>query len=114
MIVMFGLLFLPYEKLAPDYDNYQVCYKYSEMDMPKEYILHYPNYKSYKIKSNNQKNHEKAIDNLLEEDSYSFEIVLNNNKTVNIKNINTSYEKKLDFKNVNELIVLIGSLLSFF
>ncbi len=106
MIVMFGLLLLPYEKLAPDYDNYQVCYKYSEMDMPKEYILHYPNYRSYKLNSYNQKNHEKVIDNLLEEDSYSFEVMLNNNKTVNIKNVNTSYEKKLEFENVNELIIL--------
>ena len=49
IIITFVLLFIPIEKLAPNYDKYKTCYEYVEIDEIKNYEDHYPHYETYYI-----------------------------------------------------------------
>ena len=107
MVLMFLVLYIPFEKLIPEYKDYKVCYTYNEMNKESSYTLHYPNYDKYKIVNNNDELKEESdLDKLLSYDNYEFVVKLNDNETVNIENIGTKYERKLDFNGVEDLLVL--------
>ncbi len=112
IIIFFILLFVPFQNLVPDYDKYETCYEYSEIESLKNYEEHYPNYDTYYIDLKNKVSRfdENAFSENLEEvtneEQYMISFKLNDNDTVNIKNDNTTYEVRLDIKDVNNLELL--------
>ncbi len=112
IIASFIFMFIPFEKLVPNYDNYKTCYEYTEIDSFNNYEEHYPHYETYYIESNleTSKFEENALGNNLKEiknqEDVLIEFKLNSNDTVNVKNQNTTYEVKLDMEHVNSIEVL--------
>ena len=112
MTILLILMLIPYEKLLPEYNQYEVCYKYEEIESMKNYIVHYPYKTEYVIDTNVQKitydtdafSDELQMNENTESLKYTFK--LNNNETVNVKSNSTGYEIKLNYKNVVDLEVL--------
>jgi hypothetical protein len=109
IVITFILIFVPFSSLVPEYENYKTCYEYMEIDSFNNYEVHYPVHDKYYI-------NEKELITRLEEETDGKEIVevtnkieylisfkLNDNKTVNIKNENTTYEVQLPYKNVEQM-----------
>ena len=109
ILISFIFIFLPMEKLVPDYDDYKTCYEYIEIDSFKNFEEHYPHYETYYIESNLEISRFEENDNgnelkeIKNNEDILIELKLNPNDTVNVKNENTTYEVKLDIAHVNKL-----------
>lgn len=99
IVIAFVILFLPLEKLVPEYDEYQVCYDYNKIDTFNNYTLHYPSYDKYIIEYENED--EETIDG----EKFLYELTVNNGKAI-IKNLNTEMSTTLGFKEVVQAEVL--------
>jgi len=112
IIISFLLVFVPFEKLAPGYDKYEICYDYLESSKLENYEEHYPHYKQYYINEKNEVSKFGAdefsdnLEEIISEESYSISFKLNDNGTVNVKNAITTYEVKLDIPYAYNLEVL--------
>ena len=104
MACLLVLMIVPLEKLTPDYDKYQVCYKYEEIDNLENITLHFPFKNEYVISSDVEKitydtdafSDELQMNESVENIKYTF--TLNDNKTVNVKSNISGYEIKLDIE----------------
>ena len=94
---IFVILLIPLNRFIPNYDSYKVCYRYNETDKFTNYIVHYPVKDNYEIKyvKNSFGDDESLIEN-----EYTFNIYKNNNDQIVVKNMNTSYERVLKYKDV--------------
>ena len=108
MGITFLTLYIPFEKLIPEYKDYKVCYTYNEISKQDNYTIHYPYYKKYMIRNDidNSYEYENDLDKLLSFNNYEYSVSLNDNNTVIVKNINTGYEYKLEFSDVVDILVL--------
>ena len=96
IMIAFVLLFLPIEKLVPEYEDYKVCYDYNTIESFNNYTTHYPSYDRYYIESKKEDS---------DEYNYNFEFSINNGRVV-IKNLITNISVTLKYKNVINLEVL--------
>ena len=109
IVISFIFALIPFEKLVPDYDKYETCYDYIEIDSFSNYEEHYPHFNRYYIDESEEvsKFEEDGFNTTLKEviskEQYLISFTLFNNETVNIKNENTTYEVKLPFDEVNHL-----------
>lgn len=101
IVIVFIILLIPFEKLfKEEYDDYEVCYNYTKMDMPRNYVIHSPHFTSYNI--------EKVIEteeSTLNIYNYRYQVYLSGDK-VKMKNINTDYEVTFSFDNITDIEVI--------
>ena len=101
IVLAFILTLIPFENLyKKEFDDYEVCYNYTKIDLPKNYTIHSPNFSSYNI--------EKIIET--EESSmniynYRYQLYLDNGK-VKMRNINTNYEVTFGFEDITNIEVI--------
>ena len=96
IMILFVLLFLPIEKLVPEYDDYKVCYNYNKIEKFNNYTVHYPSYERYLIEGEKNEN--------IKED-YLMEFMIEGKK-VKVTNLLTNISVNLSFKNIANLEVL--------
>ncbi len=123
LIITFSCMFIPFDKLIKGYKDTEVCYEYTSTEMLKDFTVHYPYQKKYKI---NYKVDEVQYNTIGEEpikvyDTIDFEFELyRENKKIYIKNVNTGYKIELEYEDVynydyevieeeNEYLILIHS-----
>ncbi len=123
LIITFSCIFIPFDKLIKGYKDTEVCYEYISTEMLKDFTVHYPYQKKYKI---NYKIDEEQYNTIGEEpikvyDTINFDFELyRENKKLYIKNVNTGYKIELEYENVynydyevieeeNEYLILIHS-----
>jgi len=112
IIISLIFVFVPFEKLVPNYDDYETCYEYAEIDSFNNYEEHFPHYETYYIESNVETNRfeENGFSNNLKEikkdEEVLIEFKLNPNDTVNVKNQNTTYEVKLDIEHIDNIEII--------
>ena len=111
IVISFIVIFIPFDKLVPDYNDYEVCYTYNEIDPLEDYVEHYPHYSFYKIEGNKKEEvfeetvNGKVVERVQEENfDYIFE--LNDNGIVEIENNLTEYKTSLKYNDVVDLEVL--------
>ena len=107
IIILFIALFIPIESLVPEYDNYQVCYKYNEIEPLENYTLYFPYYNDYSI--NYSKEIKDESGNTIEEKTeelFDYKFTLNDDATISIRNNITNYETKLKYIDVYNFEIL--------
>lgn len=123
LIITFSCIFIPFDKLIKGYESTEVCYEYTNTEMLKDFTVHYPYQKKYKIyyETENIKYNTIGEEPIKVYDTinFKFELYRENNKTY-IKNINTGYKIELEYEDVynydyevieeeNEYLILIHS-----
>lgn len=109
--VTFIIIFLPLDKLVPEYDSYEVCYTYNEIDPLEDYTEHYPVYSFYKIEGNKkeevfEENINGKVTERIQEENFDYIFELNENGIVEIENNLTEYKTSLKYNGVEHLEVL--------
>ncbi len=106
MIITFILVFVPFELLVPDYKDYQVCYNYETIDAINNYTTHYLHYDRYYINSNRDEiiysTNEEGLNETITNSNYAFEFKVSDANKLVIKNINTEYEKTIEYNGAIE------------
>ncbi len=108
IVIEFVILFLPFEKLVPEYDDYKVCYDYNKIDTFSNYTLHYPSYDKYLIEYQNKQDETDEKGNVIDTisgEKFLFELTVNNGRAT-IRNANTGTSVTLGFKEVVRAEVL--------
>ncbi len=108
IVITFILLLIPFERFIPNYDDYQVCYHYNEIEAFKDYDMVVPIHEKYYIESIDDVDFYKSnhLDSNLLSVEYKFEVYKDkNNEIVIIKNMLTNYEKKYKFNDIKDLVV---------
>ncbi|MBR4178522.1 MAG: CPBP family intramembrane metalloprotease [Bacilli bacterium] len=101
IVIVFIIALLPFENFfKEEYEDYEVCYNYTKIDMPKNYTIHSPNFKSYNIEKIVET--EETYMNIF---NYRYLVYLENGK-VKMKNINTNYEVTFSFKDITDIEVI--------
>ena len=95
---IFVLMLIPFNRFIPNYNEYKVCYKYNEMNKFDKYTIHYPSKKVFEIE---YIKNDFSDEVLLIEKEYNISVFMNDKNRIVIKNNNTSYERTLNYKNVN-------------
>ena len=111
IVITFVALFIPFEKLVPEYDSYKICYNYKEINKYEEYTEHYPNYKNYFIIGNKEENVLKLnesgnVEEGIQEQNYNFEFILSDKGIVSLVNNITNYKTSLKYNDVQNIEVL--------
>ena len=111
IIITFIMLFIPFEKLVPEYDSHKVCYSYNELNSFEEYTEHFPHYKDYFIIENKQEStYEDSLNGdsqeIVFDQNYNYEFILNDDGKVEVVNNINEYKTTLDYKDVENIEVL--------
>lgn len=104
LIITFSCIFIPFEKLIKGYEDTEVCYEYTNTEMLKDFTVHYPYQKMYKIyyETEDVKYNTIGEEPIKVYDTINFKFELyRENKKLYIKNVNTGYKIELEYENVN-------------
>ena len=107
VVISFVLIFIPFEKLVPSYDKYEICYNYDTTEGLKYYQEYYPHYDYYYMNqiNNISKFDADAFSNNMIEIIKEEEVLISLRRSdggVNLKNENTTYEVKLDIEDIED------------
>ncbi len=109
LALTFILSFIPFENMIDDYDDYRICYNYTELKLDDNYTIHYPYYSKYTISDDSAKSSYVMDDDNIHEvitvGKYDYELYIEDGMPI-IKNINTKTEYKLSEERTYNLSVI--------